>query len=97
MAAFQGQTVVGGAAAYVLPKFERARSEAYIYDLAVSEAHRRRGIATAAIRELQRVATERGAWVTFVQADYGDEPAIALYSKLGMREQVLHFDLRQVV
>lgn len=39
--------VVGGLAAYVLPKFERARSEIYIYDLAVAESHRRRGIATA--------------------------------------------------
>jgi aminoglycoside 3-N-acetyltransferase I len=28
-----------------------------------------------------------------VQADLGDEPAIALYSKLGAREDVLHFDI----
>jgi aminoglycoside 3-N-acetyltransferase I len=31
--------------------------------------------------------------VIFVQADYGDDPAIALYSKLGTREEVLHFDI----
>jgi aminoglycoside 3-N-acetyltransferase I len=31
--------------------------------------------------------------VVFVQADLGDEAAIALYSKLGVREEVLHFDL----
>jgi aminoglycoside 3-N-acetyltransferase I len=31
----------------------------------------------------------------FVQADTGeeDQPAIALYSKLGRREEVLHFDI----
>lgn len=31
----------------------------------------------------------------YVQADTGieDEPAIALYSKLGRREDVLHFDI----
>jgi aminoglycoside 3-N-acetyltransferase I len=29
----------------------------------------------------------------FVQADVGDEPAIALYSRLGIREDVLHFDI----
>ena len=29
----------------------------------------------------------------FVQADHGDEPAIALYTKLGIREDVLHFDI----
>jgi aminoglycoside 3-N-acetyltransferase I len=38
---------VGGLIAYELEKFERARSELYIYDLAVAEDHRRRGVATA--------------------------------------------------
>jgi len=28
-----------------------------------------------------------------VQADLGDDPAIALYTKLGQREDVLHFDI----
>src|SRR3546814_11981030 len=75
-------------AAYVLPKFEQERSEIYIYDLAVAQAHRRQGIATAMIDELRRIASQRGAWVIYVQADLGDEPAIALYTKLGMREDV---------
>lgn len=89
----EGGDVIGGLAAYELPKFEQERSEIYIYDLAVAAAHRRRGVATALIRELQRVAAERGAWVVFVQADHGDDPAIALYTKLGVREDVLHFDI----
>jgi len=93
IAALEGDDVVGGLAAYELPKFEQERSEIYIYDLAVAAAHRRRGIATALIDELKRVAAARGAWVIFVQADRGDEPAIALYSKLGAREDVLHFDI----
>ena len=86
-------TPVGGIAAYVLPKFEQARSEIYIYDLAVHEARRRRGIATALITELKRIAIERGAYVIYVQADYGDDAAIALYTKLGTREDVMHFDI----
>lgn len=85
--------VVGGLAAYVLDKFERPRSEVYIYDLAVAAACRRRGIATALIRRTQAMAAELGAWVVFVQADRGDDAAIALYSGLGQREDVLHFDL----
>lgn len=85
--------VVGGLAGYVLPKFERRRAEFYIYDLAVDEAHRRQGVATALIGELQRIAAERGIYVIFVQADYGDDAAIALYTKLGAREDVLHFDI----
>jgi aminoglycoside 3-N-acetyltransferase I len=37
----------------------------------------------------------RKAYVIFVQADAAveGEPAIALYSKLGVRENVLHFDI----
>lgn len=85
--------VIGGLVAYQLDKFEQARSEIYIYDLAVAEPHRRRGIATALIERLREVAAERGAWVIYVQADHGDEPAIALYTKLGRREDVLHFDI----
>lgn len=93
IAALDGDDVVGGLAAYELPKFEQERSEIYIYDLAVVATHRRRGIATALIDELKRLAAARGAWVIFVQADRGDEPAIALYTKLGAREDVLHFDI----
>jgi aminoglycoside 3-N-acetyltransferase I len=85
--------VVGGLAAYELHKFEQERSEIYIYDLAVASAHRRGGIATALIEHLKRIAAGRGAYVIFVQADRADEPAIALYSRLGAREDVLHFDI----
>ena len=93
MAALVRGQVVGGLVAYELDKFERQRREIYIYDLAVAEAHRRRGIATSLIRRLQEIAAARGAWVIFVQGDYGDEPALALYQKLGAREEVLHFDI----
>jgi aminoglycoside 3-N-acetyltransferase I len=93
LVAMEGDEVVGGLAAYELRKFERERSEIYIYDLAVDAACRRRGIATALIMELKAIAARRGAYVIFVQADPGDAPAIALYTKLGTREDVLHFDI----
>jgi aminoglycoside 3-N-acetyltransferase I len=93
VAAVAGSKVIGGIAAYVLHKFEQARSELYIYDLAVEVLSRRQGVATAMIRELQNLAAARGIYCIFVQADHGDEPAIALYTKLGVREDVLHFDI----
>lgn len=93
LAALNGDEVVGGIAAYELRKFEQQRSEVYIYDLAVAATRRRQGIATALIEELGRIAAARGAYVMFVQADAGDVAAIALYSKLGRREEVLHFDI----
>ena len=93
LAAVKGEEVAGALAAYELQKFEQERSEVYIYDLAVAEAHRRQGIATALILELKKIAAARGAYVIYVQADLGDDPAIALYTKLGTREDVLHFDI----
>jgi aminoglycoside 3-N-acetyltransferase I len=93
LVASSGGLVVGGLVAYELQKIERTRSEFYIYDLAVAESHRRLGIATALIRRLGEIAAERGAWVMFVQADLVDAPAVALYTKLGNREDVLHFDI----
>jgi aminoglycoside 3-N-acetyltransferase I len=94
LVALEGEEVTGGLVAYLMDKFERARREAYIYDLAVAEPHRRKGVATALIRSLQEIAEASGAWVVFVQADYSDPPAVALYEKLGVREEVLHFDLK---
>lgn len=94
LAAREDDTVIGGLAAYELKKFEQERSEIYIYDLAVASEHRRRGIATDLIGELKTIANRRGAYVIFVQADYVDPPAIALYTKLGTREDVLHFDIK---
>ncbi len=88
-----GEAIVGGLTAYVLDKAEQERREIYIYDLAVAEDHRRKGIATALIRQLQDVAAARRAYVIFVQADLVDAPAIALYAKLGTQETAHHFDL----
>ena len=98
LVALKNGDVVGGVAAYELRKFEQERSEIYIYDLAVAATHRREGIATALIEELRKLAAARGAYVIFVQADTGaeDAPAVALYSKLGVREDVLHFDIAVV-
>ena len=96
LVAMNKSEVAGGLVAYVLRKFEQERSEIYIYDLAVLEQYRRQGIATALIDSLKTIAKELGAYVIYVQADTGleDEPAIALYSKLGQREDVLHFDIQ---
>jgi aminoglycoside 3-N-acetyltransferase I len=96
--------VIGGLAAYELEKFEQERREIYIYDLAVSERHRRKGVATQLIQELRGIANRRKAYVLFVQADKGDIPAIRLYESFAKRapnalcasvtkEEVLHFDI----
>lgn len=84
--------VVGALTAYEIVKYEQERSELYIYDLAVSPAFRRQGIATALISRLLEIGDRRGVSSIYVQADADDEPAVALYARLGSRSDVLHFD-----
>ena len=93
LVATRGVEVVGGIVAYELRKFEQERSEIDLYDLAVAEPQRRQGIAERLIRALEAVAAACGAHLVFVQADHGDDPAIALYGKRGRREDVVHFDI----
>lgn len=93
LVAYLDETMAGGIVAYELDKLEQNQREIYLYDLAVEEAQRRRGVATALIERLRRIASERGARVVYVQAEHGDDPAIALYEKLGVREDVMHFDI----
>ena len=94
--ASEGGDAIGALGGYVLPKFEQARSECFIYDLAVRQESRRMGVATALINEMRRVARAAGAWTVFVQADVleEDEPARLLYRKLASEEIMAHhFDI----
>ena len=93
VAALCESIVVGGLAAYELQKFEEDRREIYIYDLAVSAPHRRKGVATTLVHELRRIAKERDAYVIFVQSDVENTAAIRLYESLGTREIAYHFDI----
>lgn len=93
LAAAAEGTIVGGLAAYELVKYERERSEIYIYDLAVAEGFRGRGIGRALIDALKPIARDKGAWMIFVQANREDEAAIALYRTMATEEQPLHFDI----
>jgi aminoglycoside 3-N-acetyltransferase I len=95
LVALSGNEIAGGLVAYVLEKFEQERNEVYIYDLAVREQYRRRGIARALIAELKTIAQKLDAWVIYVQADKdeADLPARKLYESLGEREDVFHYDI----
>ncbi|MBU9674865.1 GNAT family N-acetyltransferase [Planococcus sp. CP5-4] len=92
--ALSGGELAGGLVAYVLDKFEQQRKEVYIYDLAVATKYRRRKIATGLIQFVQAEAQDLGAWIVFVQADPVDTAAVKLYSSLGTREDVFHFDFK---
>ncbi|MEL6325030.1 MAG: GNAT family N-acetyltransferase [Pseudomonadota bacterium] len=86
-------TPAGGLIAYEFRKFEQVRSEYYIYDLVVDAAYRRRGIATALIEALKPIAAARGGYVFIIQTEPDNAAALALYGKLGTREEVVSFDI----
>lgn len=88
----EGQ-VIGGLTAYQLVKYEKERSEIYIYDLAVLSQYRRQGIATALINALKPIADTLHAHTIYVQADVEDKPALQLYQKLGRMAEVRHVDI----
>ena len=94
LVALDEDVVDRGLTAHELLKFEQERSELFLYDLAVAGTHRRRGIATALIETLRRIAAERGAVAAFVLADTDEDDAavIALYRRLGEESEVLQFD-----
>lgn len=93
LAAMSGTHVIGGLVAYEWRKFEQARSEYYIYDLAVAKDRRREGIATALILMFKDIAAKRGGGLIFIQAEADDAPAVAVYSRLGKRMEVAHFEI----
>jgi ribosomal protein S18 acetylase RimI-like enzyme len=60
-------------------------TEMFLYELAVDEPVRRRGIGRALVRGLEALARERGSRGMFVFADHDNEPARATYSSAGGR------------
>ena len=65
-----------------------------IHGLSVDAAHRRRGLATAALAELVEWGAERGARTVWLHVESDNAPALALYERLGFSE---HHALRYLV
>jgi len=83
LAAFEGNAIVGGLTAHVLPMTKAETSELFIYDIAVSKNHQRKGVGLALMAELRRLATLSGIKVWFVPADNEDSHALDFYRKVG--------------
>jgi ribosomal protein S18 acetylase RimI-like enzyme len=83
LAAFDGEESVGFVLAYELLRRHGDRSILFVYEIEVAEAHRRRGIGTVLMRELERYASERGIREGFLLTDEANEPAMRFYEALG--------------
>jgi aminoglycoside 3-N-acetyltransferase I len=80
LAAYDGESVIGGLTAHTLPMTRAAVSEIFIYDIAVDANHQRRGVGRMLVEELRRRAGESEV---FVAADNEDTHALDFYRALG--------------
>ena len=58
-------------------------TEMFLYELAVGEAHRRKGVATALVDALKDLARQRGNYGMWVLCDEDNEAAIKTYRRAG--------------
>jgi aminoglycoside 3-N-acetyltransferase I len=94
LGAFDGTEPVGGVTGYEFSLPNKKEKELYLYDLAVSREHRREGIATALVHELNIQAKENGIKTIFVEAESADEEAVHFYRSLAVEElEVKHFNI----
>jgi aminoglycoside 3-N-acetyltransferase I len=83
--------VIAGMTAYTLMMTAFEGAEIFLYDIAVSPAHQRRGVGRALIDTLRRDATAHGVSAIFVPAEDEDGGAIEFYSALGGRPSKVTF------
>jgi ribosomal protein S18 acetylase RimI-like enzyme len=74
---------VGFVLAYELLRRHGDPSRLFVYEVGVAPAARRRGVATELLRELARIARERGIRHGFVLTNEANEAAMELYRSLG--------------
>jgi len=91
IAAFEGRRVVGGITAHTIPMTRSESSELFVYDLAVHEEFRHRGVGRQLVTALLAQADGAGIAEIFVPADDDDTDALAFYRALGGHESGVAF------
>jgi aminoglycoside 3-N-acetyltransferase I len=78
-----GREPVGYLLAYRLQRPDRQAAQMFIYEIAVAEGFRRRGLASALLGEIRRLARAEGMFEAFVLTSRGNEAARSLYASTG--------------
>lgn len=88
LVAFDGERPVGFVLAHELLRRHGDRANLFVYEVDVAESHWRRGIASALLARLAKLARERGIRIGFVLTEPDNEPANALYRSAGGTSQL---------
>lgn len=92
IAAFSGEEILGGLTAYELLQYYGNETEIFLYDMAVSPNHQRKGIGKQLLDFLKEYCSQHGIGVFFVLAHEEDTHALEFYrSTGGQREHVANF------
>ncbi len=65
-------------------------TEMFLYELAVDEAHQRRGTGTGLVRALEEIARSRGCYGMWVLTDHDNDAALATYHAGGAEPPTPH-------
>jgi ribosomal protein S18 acetylase RimI-like enzyme len=74
---------VGYLVAYRLQRPDRQAAQMFIYEVDVAEAWRRRGLGSALLEEIRRLARAERMFEAFVLTSRGNEAARRLYARTG--------------
>ncbi len=85
--------VLGGLTVYTLEQYYSKKPQAHVYDLAVSQAHQRKGIGRQLIAAVLEHCKAAGYEEVFVQAEKVDQYALDFYrsTPVTREEKVRHF------
>jgi aminoglycoside 3-N-acetyltransferase I len=83
IAAFSGGELLGGLTAHSLAMTRAESAEVFIYDIAVHEKHRRKGVGKMLVATLRKHCREQSVDAVFVPADDEDPHALDFYKAIG--------------
>ena len=92
LGAFDGEDLIG-TVTLVLNLAQNQPHRAEIVKMMTRVSHRHRGIATALLREAERIAIERGRWLLVLDTAE-DEGAAGLYERMGFKLDRIDSGLR---
>lgn len=80
--------VIGGLTAHVLDRYDAEKPSAYLYDLAVLSAQRRKGIGKQLVAALNEHCRKNGFSEVFVQAEAEDLQAVDFYKTTPITDEM---------